>query len=117
MPMNKGIRLVNFLIDLLVIALISVILVVILANPIYAKPASFLVFFFYYFVLELVFGKTIGKMVTKTKVVNLHEEQPGALLILIRTLLRFNPFDTLSYLFGISLGTHDVLSKTQLRED
>jgi hypothetical protein len=35
--------------------------------------------------------------------------------IALRTILRLNPFDGLSYLFGQEQGGHDLLSKTRLQ--
>lgn len=113
--MNKGVRIINFVIDIIVISVISSIFSAIVGNPIGTKLIFFLVFLLYYFLLEIFFCQTLGKIATKTIVVDVLDSKPGILKILLRTLLRLNPFDIISYLFGINLGTHDVLSKTKLK--
>lgn len=113
--MNKGIRIINFLIDIISISVISTIIMLLIGNQIYTKIVFLFVFIFYYCLFELILGQTLGKMVTKTKVVDLSGSQPDFKRIILRTLLRLNPFDTASFLFGINLGTHDVLSKTKLK--
>lgn len=52
--------------------------------------------FLYYFILELAFGRTVGKFITGTKVVNREGEKPSAGKIALRTLIRFVPFEALS---------------------
>ncbi|TRX65967.1 RDD family protein [Carboxylicivirga sp. M1479] len=68
-------------------------------------------YFAYYIVLEVKFGKTIGKMLTKTIVVKPNGESPTSTDIFIRTLCRLIPFDQFSYIFTKN-GFHDYLSKT-----
>lgn len=74
----------------------------------------YLILFFYYFILELLFKKTLGKMVTKTKVVKKNGGKASFMNILLRTSARFIPFDIISYAFGTERGMHDVLSSTKL---
>ena len=72
-------------------------------------------YYFYYFIFELTTGQTIGKMITKTKVVDVKSgNNPDFLKILIRTASRLIPIDFISYLFS-SKGIHDILSKTELK--
>jgi len=73
----------------------------------------FALYFAYYMVLEVKFGKTLGKMLTKTVVVKPNGESPTATDIFIRTLCRFIPFDQFSYIFT-KYGFHDYLSKTMV---
>lgn len=108
--MDKGTRIINFGIDLVIISIINNILI----QFVNSASSTGIVYFCYYFILESIFGQTIGKMITKTKVVNKAYHKPNVWLIFIRTLLRFNPFDTASYLFGKVQGGHDVISKTRL---
>lgn len=70
-------------------------------------------YFAYYVVLEHRFGRTLGKMLTKTKVVKSNGEKPTSTDIFIRTLCRFIPFDQFSYIFTKN-GFHDYLSKTMV---
>jgi len=72
--------------------------------------------FTYYIFLETVFQKTVGKLITKTKVVKSNGEKPGTILIIARTFSRFIPFDGLTFLFQRK-GLHDILSGTRVIKD
>jgi uncharacterized RDD family membrane protein YckC len=67
-------------------------------------------FIFYYVFFEGLFGRSIGKFITGTIVVDENGEKPGFATILGRTLCRIIPFDALSFLG--SRGWHDSLSNT-----
>jgi uncharacterized RDD family membrane protein YckC/type II secretory pathway pseudopilin PulG len=72
-------------------------------------------FFSYHLIFEVLFQKTIGKMLTGTKVVNVTGERASFLALLGRTLARYIPFEPLSFLFYGSYptkGWHDRLSRT-----
>lgn len=72
-------------------------------------------FFGYHLIFEAIFQKTIGKMLTGTKVVSVTGEKPSFLALLGRTFARYIPFEPLSFLFYGSyptLGWHDRLSGT-----
>jgi uncharacterized RDD family membrane protein YckC len=74
------------------------------------------VYYLYYFIMESTTGQTVGKMITKSKVVTSGtQEKPSASSIFIRTLSRLIPVDFFSYLF-IPIGIHDRLSKTELKQ-
>ena len=77
---------------------------------------SILIMFIYFFVLESLFGKSLGKMITKTKVVMEDGSKPSNVQIMKRTLGRFIPFDGFSFL-GKSIGWHDSISKTRVVND
>lgn len=80
------------------------------------KYLMILFYYLYYFILELIYGQTIGKMITKTKVVNTdNDENPNFTRIFIRTISRLIPIDFLSYLITKN-GLHDILSKTELKK-
>jgi uncharacterized RDD family membrane protein YckC len=68
----------------------------------------------YYILLEYFTGQTIGKRLTKMHVVSMSGGKPTLKAIVLRTVLRINPLDWLSYLFGLEAGTHDYLSKTKV---
>ncbi|MCK0158063.1 RDD family protein [Cellulophaga sp. F20128] len=111
---NKGTRIVNVVIDMIVVSFIAAMLSLILDNMV-SSPFIFIsVWMAYYFVFEFFTGRTPGKLITNTLVVDLENGKPSAKRIAIRTLLRLNPLDGISYLFGRVQGTHDVLSKTKL---
>jgi uncharacterized RDD family membrane protein YckC len=66
----------------------------------------------YYNVFEIFFGTTIGKLFTKTVVVDVYGEKPTANAILIRSLCRLIPFEVFSFFGTPCIGWHDSLSKT-----
>jgi uncharacterized RDD family membrane protein YckC len=113
---NKGTRIINVLIDFTVIGIVLSISSVILGSMVDENIMFLVIFILYYFCFEAFYGRTLGKRVTNTVVLNPDNSRPGKLKILIRTLLRLNPFDGISYLFGIEQGTHDYLSGTRLKK-
>ena len=70
----------------------------------------------YYLFFETVFGRTVGKYATKTKVVDEHGNKPDFITVLIRSFCRYIPFDALSFLFASETGWHDSISKTKVVE-
>jgi len=72
-----------------------------------------LTYFLYYFLFEYCLGKTPGKYLTKTIVIDYYGELPRARRVFIRTSARLIPFDLISYLFAL-IGMHDLLSKTMV---
>lgn len=70
----------------------------------------------YYTIFEIKYQKTIGKFITRTKVVTVDGKVPSATDIVIRTLCRFIPFDFVSFLFRRN-GFHDIFSKTKVVKD
>jgi uncharacterized RDD family membrane protein YckC len=72
----------------------------------------------YYIIFEYFWGKTPGKFITKTRVVNEAGRPPSFMNIVGRTLCRFIPFEPFSFLGGNgSTGWHDSISKTYVVED
>lgn len=71
-----------------------------------------IVLLIYYNVFEIFFGTTIGKLFTKTVVVDVYGEKPSANAILIRSLCRMIPFEVFSFFGTPCVGWHDSLSKT-----
>ena len=116
--MKKRIRLYNFLIDSTLFFVVVVIFSMLLKDYIakeHLKYVMIAVYYLYYFIFEWTTGQTVGKMITKTKVVNSSTDmKPGILRTLIRTLSRLIPIDFLSYLSS-SNGMHDWISKTELK--
>ncbi|MCG9791041.1 RDD family protein [Flavobacterium algicola] len=113
--MKKRVRLYNFIIDSLIFFVLVLLAAIILRDIIDQKTLRYIMivfYYFYYLILESVFGQTIGKMVTKTKVVDaMTGEKPAFIKIVARTVTRLIPIDFLSYLFVVN-GIHDKLSKT-----
>jgi uncharacterized RDD family membrane protein YckC len=123
---NSTLRSINFIIDIVAIFLIyrsTAYIIQKLLNIISIREILFLnrttvfiVFILYFILAENMFQKTLGKIITKTKVVNLDGEKPNFVNITIRTFSRLIPFDGISYLYSIS-GFHDKLSKTIVIKD
>ena len=84
---------------------------IILRYPMFAT--GFLV---YYVFMETKYQKTIGKFITKTKVVNTNGTKPELGDIVRRTFCRLIPFDQISFLFTPN-GFHDRLSDTTVIKD
>lgn len=114
--MKKRIRLFNFLIDSVLFFLIVLIISFLMKNYIERDNLKWLMIIFYYlyyFIFELAFGQTIGKMITKTKIIDIEtQSHPKVFKIFIRTLSRLIPIDFISYLFIVN-GFHDILSQTK----
>jgi uncharacterized RDD family membrane protein YckC len=123
---GSGIRFVNFLIDLIAVMILGTIIgfifsiLFVLSDSILSQLIGYLMFFgtlfFYYSFMEIKFQKTVGKFITKTKVVKLDGEKPNTSDIITRTFCRFIPFDRISFLF-VKNGIHDYLSKTKVIKD
>lgn len=116
---SKELRIINFIIDLMIVCFIAIPLTVItkttnLITPEIEKYILLLLFLCYYIIFETLTARTFGKRITGTKVVTIDYQKPTFKHILIRTLLRFNPFDLFSYAFGLSVGSHDYYSKTRV---
>jgi len=68
--------------------------------------------FTYFYGLESSLGQTVGKMLTKTKVVSDNGEKPTTQQMLVRTISRFIPLEPVLYIGGNWL--HDSLSRTRV---
>lgn len=111
---DKGTRLANFVIDFVFTGILFAFVVVFIDPMPFEKLVFMGVLFLYYFLCESVFGQTLGKLFTNTKVVDLTGHKPHVGRILLRSLLRLYPFDVMSYLLGPGQGAHDSISKTTL---
>ena len=106
---SKWKRFYNYLIDLFVISMICYPFIYDLDNVRQLNLLIYSIFLLYYLIMEGVFRTTIGKLITNTRVVNFDGSR--AENIFIRTICRFIPFETLSFLFSTN-GWHDSISKT-----
>lgn len=70
-----------------------------------------LAFFLYFVYMEFKFQKTVGKFITKTKVIMNDGRKPDINEIFIRTACRLIPLDNISFIFTKN-GFHDRLSNT-----
>ena len=69
----------------------------------------------YYVLFEHFLGKTPGKFITRTRVINIYGKNPPVDTLMIRTLSRFIPFEAFSCIGG--RGWHDRFSETYVVED
>ncbi|RMG21954.1 MAG: RDD family protein [Bacteroidetes bacterium] len=76
----------------------------------------FITHFAYYITMESTLGKTLGKIITRTRVLDEMGQKPTSMQIVGRSFARLIPFDALSFLFGYT-GWHDSLSRTVVVED
>ena len=115
------IRFLNFLIDFIIwLVIVTIFTFPLSANDeiemLFGYVIMFATFIGYYGVMEIKFQKTIGKFITKTKVVKMNGEKPENSDIILRTFCRLIPFDRVSFLFTKN-GIHDFLSKTKVIKD
>jgi uncharacterized RDD family membrane protein YckC len=130
---SQWLRLANSIIDQIVIQVISFILglvhgILILVNNsgVPTMPEQNGLFLFvsmllgvlsfvgYYVVMEGLFQRTIGKLVTGTCVINTEGDPPRFAQILGRSFARMIPFEAFSFLSSNPAGWHDTLSGTRV---
>jgi uncharacterized RDD family membrane protein YckC len=120
---GAGRRFLNYIIDLVSyqvvkfsIVFVSVALlgpdIVIVTHPILAFVFGISVMVTYYIVMESVFQKTIGKMVTGTVVVDEYGKIPSTRQVMMRSFIRLVPFEAFSCFGDRSYGWHDRWSET-----
>ena len=118
---GEGTRIMNFFLDTIFICILSYFIYKwynVYAFYGYFKPVRYGYFFFattwvYTFLFELLFCKTIAKMITKTKVISTNGKRPNIFQFLIRATLR----TSLVTMVGLAWNDqplHDTFSKTVL---
>ncbi len=107
---DKGIRASNFAIDVLAVLILTGIIQVVF----YSANLFYWVYFIYCLLMEAVWGQTLGKMISGTRVVDYSGGKPSFGRILWRSILRLYPFDLMSFVFGYEYGAHDRLSRTKI---
>ncbi|PXY02310.1 hypothetical protein DF185_06590 [Marinifilum breve] len=70
--------------------------------------------FIYYIILKGIFHTTLGKLITRTKIIRLDNEKVNFIDILLRTLCRFIPLEQLSFFSEKPIGWHDRISETRI---
>ncbi|MEZ4857999.1 MAG: RDD family protein [Flavobacteriaceae bacterium] len=112
---DKTTRITNYIIDFTIINFVWLLLAYSTNMEYFFSTIVFyVIMFLYYFIFEITKGQTLGKMVTKTKVVDKNGNTPRLPKLVIRTIARLIPIDGLSYLFGTEYGFHDSVSSTKL---
>lgn len=123
---GSQIRFVNFVIDFMVIFILYSLIVPVVETllPLVNRTElsiyriGSLVFFvaLYYIPFEHKTQKTLGKIITKTKVVTFEGNKPELMDIISRTFCRLIPFDRFSFLYSRN-GFHDAISRTKVIKD
>lgn len=128
---SAGTRFANRILDMLFIFSIQILFYIILGvlvalgypsvtlifedeNTFFIYMISFLISFIYYTVLESLTGRSMAKLITRTKVVAENGERASFDAIVLRSICRFIPFDAFSFLGDDARGWHDTLSKTRV---
>lgn len=128
---SKNKRFANYIIDIIIFYIFCMIIggalgiLIALINPewlsVFDNDNAILEYLFgficgmiYYTALEATTGRTIGKYITKTKLVDEHGNKPNLKTVLLRSLCRHIPFDAFSFLGSDETGWHDTLSKTRV---
>ena len=75
-----------------------------------------LIYLLYYLFFESVFKTTLGKRITKTRVLTIEGTPIKFKHSLIRSLCRFIPLEQFTFLFIGRAGLHDLLSRTSVYE-
>lgn len=114
---GKTLRLTNFLLDSSIFFILLVIFMLLFKNVLAIeniKWISIVLYFLYYLLSEYFFHQTIGKMITKSRVVSSTKDHKLSFIhLVVRTLMRFIPIDIISYLFTFR-GLHDLISSTSV---
>ena len=122
-PAGKWLRLFNFLVDYVVVMVIGLMVGLYVSFFFGLVGQQFLesnagtvlgllIYLGYYLLCESLTGKTLGKLITGTKVVNVNGEEASYKQILGRSFARFIPFEFLTFLGEEGRGWHDSLPKT-----
>lgn len=115
-------RLANYLLDRAAIFAAFFVFMIITEETKYPVPESMealagfillMAYPAYLIICESVWQRTLGKLASKTKVVDIHGNKPGFWRIVGRTFARLIPFEAFSFLGGkYPIGWHDSLSGT-----
>jgi len=123
-PAERWRRFVNFLIDYIAFVVFGAVIGAILgvAGGIGAVEklqsvgmqylTGIVVMLIYYVPQEAMYGRTLGKLVTGTKVVDKNGNPPTWGKAFGRTLCRFIPFEAFSFFMADARGWHDSIPKT-----
>lgn len=122
-PASKGIRLINLIIDYFAYVILSSLFLA-FVSAVFGTPAityiesipeiifGSAVILIYYVVFEGLTGRTIGKFITRTKVVNDKGEKATFAQILTRSCIRLITLEALTFLGPKGRGWHDSLPNT-----
>ena len=113
---KPGLRFANLIIDYVLYSVLCFAigaLSVMVGYPQLAAVLTWPALLGYYVFFEGVFNATPGKMITRTRVVQIDGSKPTIGQVFGRTLSRFVPFEVFSFL-GSGSGWHDRWSRTRV---
>lgn len=124
-PAGKGKRLANFLVDYVAIFIFVTILLLASGLDVESEETDrlmqgliFLAYLLDYLFFEyLTGGKSVGKYLTRTRVIRQDGTQPRFGQLLGRSLARLIPFELFSFLSRSTEGWHDSLSRTMVIDE
>jgi uncharacterized RDD family membrane protein YckC len=112
-------RTINYLVDYYLQTVITILLFAHiyaffpqLGTGIMGIVISVVILIAYYLFFETLFQKTPGKFVSKSRVVTATGVRPSFVIILLRTLCRMIPLESISFLSWYPVGWHDKFSGT-----
>ena len=124
---SKSKRFTNFVIDVILLFPFAMFIGVIIGifDPYFFDYMSetemnlmgYLIFVIYYSFFEITFGKTIGKMISGTKIIDVNGLNPTIGAIIGRSFCRIIPFEAFSFLGSSGIGWHDSISGTLVVEN
>lgn len=113
---NSGLRFVHLIVDYFIIVILNLLVSFI---PIFNESlltiinqSLILLYPIVYILSEYKFQQTPGKFITGHIVINQYAEKPDLRTCVLRTLIRFVPFEPFSCMSSPSRGWHDIWSKT-----
>ena len=123
---STGLRFANFIIDTVVFYIVTFILFFIIAffaasmgehfeiKDLGFYIISMVLYAVYYFMAESLFGTTIGKRITRTRIVTAKGTEPSTFDYFIRSISRLIPFEPFSFFGNLPIGWHDSISQTRI---
>ena len=122
-PAGKWRRFANFVIDYIGLTLLGGLIGVLVALVFGDEGIAYMqstpdiligtpIFLIYYVFLESLTGRTLGKVITGTKVVNEEGLRPSFGQVVGRSFSRLIPFEAFSFLGVQGRGWHDKLART-----
>ena len=82
--------------------------------PLVLEGSFIVIYVLYYFIFETLSARTLGKILTSTKVVNLQGKKASPWSILKRSLVRLIAIEWFTYFKKEPIGWHDYFSDTLL---
>lgn len=123
---SGGKRFANYIIDTIFFYILLVVLGMfagvfapeaMASTGIFFSFGIYLSYVLYYWAFEALTGRTIGKYITRTKIVKEDGSKPDGINVLGRSFSRLIPFDAFSFLGSPGKGWHDSIPKIYVIDD